>query len=543
VAGGRVNRAKPNGPFETTANRGRIPLAAPSTEIMCVPGSWLERRALKQSEQPRKKLVLAGITLVLVGWFTARQIATWSARLRYPGEENYIEGIPLAEMVQLRRGVPIYASPSAERFDAAIYGPLYYLLGAHLVSPDKPAYLPLRLVSLTALLGCALACALLAFWIGNSYLAAVLAPLLFVAYDFVNWNGTSVRCDFMALFFSFVGFLIAYRFQNSRALLMAVPLMLLAGFFKQQFIAAPIAVLLFLLVEKRYRLAIQFAGIVVVSTSVLLGFFQFVLFRGQAFLLHFLIYNLMPPSLGSCGDCLVFFGIVLFLPTLMALVFLWATSDRLLACYLGCTVLFSLAATIRSGSDVNYFLECALIISPLLAVLISNKIAKPGAAGWLLTLGAALALGQWRTYFVPGPADFDRDQAEQDYLQRKFPPHTRALGYYSGDLLRAGLETPISDLYIYSRLVRKDMIPDRGLLDQVRNRHFGVIVLSFALEQEKDPWRRERYLTEAMRRAIVVNYQAAGSLEMPNPEKINDTDSSYLWVPRRVLVPHSNDTR
>ena len=103
-------------------------------------------------------------------------------------------------------------------------------------------------------------------------------------------------------------------------------------------------------------------------------------------------------------------------------------------------------------------------------------------------------------------------------------------------MLRAGLETPISDLYAHSRLARKDAIPDQDLLDQVSNRYFGVIALSFALEQEKDPWRRERYLTEAMRRAIVVNYQAAGSMDMPNPEKINDTDRFYVWVPRRVLA-------
>ncbi len=482
---------------------------------------------------PRRKwLKLGGLALFLTSLFAARQLATWPVRLQYPGEETYTEGIPLAEMIQLRRGLPTYASPSPERFDAANYGPLYYLLGAQLVDPGKPAYLPVRLVSLGALLGCAVSCALLAFWLGNSYLAAALAPLLFLAYDFVNWLGISMRCDLIALFFFFAGFLVVYRFQNSRAMLLAVPFMVLGVFLKQQFVAGPPAVLLFLLLEKRYRLAAQFAGLLAFAGLGLLGFFQFVVFRGQAFLLHFLLFNLLSPSLESFGDCVAFFGVVLLLPTLLALVFLRGGSNRLLACYLGCAVLFSLAAAMRAGSDINYFLECALVLSPILAALISKAIAGPRAARWLLALGAALALGQWRTYSVPTPADFACDQAEQEYLRRNFPPQTQALGYYTGDLLRAGLETPISNLYHYTRLIRKGVISDRDLLDQLRSRRFGVIALSFDLEQEKDPWRRERYLTEPLRRAIFVNYQPAASLDMPNPEKIDDTDRLYLWVPR-----------
>src|SRR5437762_5256900 len=69
---------------------------------------------------------------------TGRNLATWPIRLGYPGEENFNEGVQLAEMVRLRQGVRIYRPASPGQFDPANYGPLYYLLGARLVDPEAP---------------------------------------------------------------------------------------------------------------------------------------------------------------------------------------------------------------------------------------------------------------------------------------------------------------------------------------------------------------------------------------------------------------------
>ena len=129
---------------------------------------------------------------LLVGSFAGTQLASWPVKVRYPGEENLAEGIPLAEMLHLRQGVRIYDPPSPERFDAANYGPLYYLLGSRLVNPQEPAYLPLRLVSLLGTLGCAAGCSLLALWLSRSYFAATLAPLPIILRRFV----LAIHCSF-----------------------------------------------------------------------------------------------------------------------------------------------------------------------------------------------------------------------------------------------------------------------------------------------------------------------------------------------------------
>ena len=136
-----------------------------------------------------KGILLAALALLLAAAFAGRQVSSWPARLRYPGEQNFVEGMRLAEMQHLRQGVPIYAPASAERFDASIYGPVYYLVGSRLLDSDRPAYFPLRLFSMLATLGCAGCGALLAYWLARSLLAAVLAPLIFLAYGFVTAHG------------------------------------------------------------------------------------------------------------------------------------------------------------------------------------------------------------------------------------------------------------------------------------------------------------------------------------------------------------------
>src|SRR5207248_11467544 len=85
--------------------------------------------------------------------FTVIQRSRWPDRLRYPGEEDAAEGTQLSEMVHLRRGVQIYRVPADGEFDGAVYGPLCYWLGAAVINPDRPNYLPLRLLSLLGMMG------------------------------------------------------------------------------------------------------------------------------------------------------------------------------------------------------------------------------------------------------------------------------------------------------------------------------------------------------------------------------------------------------
>ena len=497
--------------------------------------------AVPATSQARKKALLGFSVVVLALAFAGWNVIGCPVKLRYPGELNFIEGMPLAEMVHLRQGVPIYAPASAQWYDAANFGPLYYLVGARLVDPVEPSYLPLRLLSTLGTLGCAVGCGLLAYWLAQSYLAAVLAPLLFLSFGFVIRHGASARSDIVALFLVFAGFLVAFKFRCGRTLLLATPLLLAGFYYKQQFVAAPLAILVFLLLERRYRPAAEFAGLMVLGGLCLLGLFQFVVFTGQVFLHHFVFYNVLPFMRVELVEGLLFFGMLLLIPLLVGLEFLRLNPDRLLMSYLICAVLLSLLTVSRAGSDTYYFLECIIILCPLFAALVAKRIEEPDRAVELvILLIVTLFVGQWFRTPTPTPKEFGQDRAAQDYFRRHFLPGTRVLSYYTGDMVRSGLQTPITNLYHYNQLVRKGALNDREMVTQLETHYFGVVVVDFDLQTERESYWLDFYLTERIRRAIQANYHLAATVEMPGPEKLREEARFYVWVPNtpaRAAVP------
>jgi hypothetical protein len=483
----------------------------------------------------RSRRWLPLLAILMVGTVVFHHLYQWPVRIQYPGDEYFGgDSIPLVELVHLRRGIPIYAPVSGDRYDAANWGPLYYLLGSKMVDPTAPGYRPLRILSMLGTLGSALGCAFLAFWYSRSYGAAVLAPLLFLSYGFVSWNGLSVRSDTVALCLCVAGSAIAYRFRFQRMMLLGVPFMLLGIYYKQQYLAGPLAAMLVLLLERRYRLAAEFAALLAIGSLGLLLYFQWGVFAGQAFLHHFVFYNILPFTARDFRAGVVYFALALLVPLLVGIRSLRVQPDKFLACYLGCTIFLGLATVGRAGSGRYYFYECALILSVLFAALAWKRITQgSNSLEFVLLLGISLFLGQLLTPASPGEEDFVRDRAVQNYLRQHFEPETLALGYYSGELMRAGLETPISNIYHYSWLVRKGLIPNQSLVDQIRNRRYGLIAYTTDLRKFQSP-----SLTESAQHAILANYRLEAVLELPKPAQSQPSDRFYAWVPR----PSPNST-
>jgi len=230
-----------------------------------------------ETQYQKYRALFAVLALALTGYFAARNVATWPGRLRYPGELDVVEGRALVDMIDLREGVPIYAPATAERYNSAEYGPLFYLVGARLVDPARPGFLMLRLLSTLGTLGLAAGCALLAWRLARSYFAAVLAALLFLAYAPVTNYGVALHPDTIALLFWYAGFLTAHRFAKDARVLFAALFMMVAFFYKGQYVSSRLAILLFLLLEKRFRLAAAFSAIL--GLAGLAVFFVFRLYR------------------------------------------------------------------------------------------------------------------------------------------------------------------------------------------------------------------------------------------------------------------------
>jgi hypothetical protein len=81
-------------------------------------------------------------------------------------------------------------------------------------------------------------------------------------------------------------------------------------------------------------------------------------------------------------------------------------------------------------------------------------------------------------------------------------------------------------------LAHRGILSDRDLAVQIRNRRFSVIVLSFDLSHEQDPYWRNFYLTPATREAIEHSYVLMGTLNMAAPEKHRDQDCYYIYARR-----------
>jgi hypothetical protein len=485
-----------------------------------------------------RKVVLYGVTaFVLAGFFAFRNISSWPARVSYPGEESY-EGCALAETARLAEGVQIYAPPSSEGFAGATYGPLFFLVGSRLINPSSPSYLPIRVLSALAILGCAAGCGLLAYWLTGSRFAGWLSPLVFLSYGVVTYHGVSMLSDNVALLLFFSGFLLAYRFRNSPAILLAVPLMTVGFYYKQQFIAGPLAVLAYLLMERRYARAAQFAGLLAVCGAGMFAFFQWVVFRGQEFWRHFLFYQTTLFSWHQWEIGFVVFLLMFVAPVLLGFEFLRKHRDRMMLCYLVCAILLGVVTIGKESAFLQYFYELILSVSILMPALLARRLTQSrGAVEVLVLMGFALVAGQWYTPPPPTPEDVAQHNAVQGVFRESFSPRSRALGYRGGDLIQAGFDTPFADLFQTELLARRGVVPDQELLARIRGQWFSVIVLDFDLAKERDPQWLDMYLTESTREAIEQNYQLGEQIEIPLPERFNPRDRFYIYIPKHSVNP------
>lgn len=441
----------------------------------------------------------------------------------------------MAETARLAKGIPIYAPPSDGGFSGATYGPLYYLVGSHLVDPGRPSYLPLRVLSAIAILGCSFGCGLLAFWLTRSWLVGWLSPLVFLAYGIVTFHGASALSDNVALFLSFAGFLIAYRFRDSRGILFAAPLMVLGFYYKQQFVAGSLAVLLYLLFERNYVRAAQFAGLLAVCGTGLFVLFQSVIFSGQEFWRHFLFYQAPLFSWEQWKLGLTVFTLILGPPVLLAFEFLREHRDRLLLCYLVCAVLLGVITIGKATGFMQYFYESILAVSVLVPALLGGRLAKrSGAREVLFLFTLAVVAGQWYTPPAPNHADVAQYNALESFLRHTASPGSRALGFRGGDLVQAGFDTPFADLFQTELLSRRGIASDECLLTRIRDRWFSVIVLDSDLRETGNARLVDMYLTERARELIEQNYIMTGQIGVPSPERLSEQDRFYIYVPRRV---------
>ena len=205
--------------------------------------------------------VLLALAIVAIGAYLYVALA----RLRYPFELEWMEGQSLVQVDRLRAGDPLYVRPSLQ-FIPFIYPPLYYYLSALLSLVIGGGFLPLRLVSLFASLGCFSAIYWLVTRETGDRTAGIVAMGVFAATYRASgaWFDLG-RVDTLLLLFLLLG-LCFLRRATARAEALAGLCFALAFITKQTAWIAFIPMALYSLVAVRRR-GVVFIGTAVVAAA------------------------------------------------------------------------------------------------------------------------------------------------------------------------------------------------------------------------------------------------------------------------------------
>jgi hypothetical protein len=253
--------------------------------------------------------------------FLLAYIWTVLGRISYPFELDWMEGGYRAQMQQVLDGQPLYARPSLD-YAAAIYTPLYFYASALFSVVAGDGFLPLRLVSFLASLGCFAFIFLIVHRRTSSFLASFVASCLFAAtFSLAGYAFDLTHVDSLYLFFSLAGI---YAFDSPNMVTRSVvsPTLLFLSFFTKQ-IALTVALslsLAALLTRKRFErilfpliFGVLFVGSYALINEATTGWYKYYIFYlpVQRYLLKyqailFWTSDLPPLSIALCFCYLAF---------------------------------------------------------------------------------------------------------------------------------------------------------------------------------------------------------------------------------------------
>jgi len=222
-------------------------------------------------------LALVVVVLILIAGLAARVIygmGTQAAMFNHPFQFDESEGMIVAEIMLLDRGVDIFGPETPDLFIAAPYPPVYYLLTwpVQHVLGSEPSFKIGRALSVASTLLAGLAIFGIVVALARNKLGGAVGTLAFWSLGPVTFWGSLVKPDMLALALGLCGLWWMVARPRSQVW-WALPLFVLAFYTKQTSIAAAIAGIGWLLVTRpRTGLAFGAAyGAALVVPSVVLN--------------------------------------------------------------------------------------------------------------------------------------------------------------------------------------------------------------------------------------------------------------------------------
>lgn len=453
-------------------------------------------------------LVLLGTALtVTFAYFALASIST-----RWP--ITYPEGAQVAAVLRLRNGEPLYPPFLAYPYIITPYPPLLYLLDAGVSAllglGVYETMVAARALTLATSFGAALLVGMLAVRERVGRIASLTAAALFLPIPLLDQWGFAVRPDLPAIFLSLAA---GWLLLRSPRLVWAAGLVVgLALLTKFTAISMPISACIWLVASRRLRHAIVFAasavGVAGGGAAVTLA-----LSHGEAFG-HTVLANMNPLlPMEHAIDIFARLPTLAWFPFAAAvvgmLIQIRSRQLRLSGVYWPVTLAVGLFTLRGRGGDVNYLLEAAAATCWLAAHGLREiwLTLRPRVDARLVALPVVVTIAG----LIWGARTFSFWRAEGGVnTDRRLPIEEVAvapsvLAEEPTMVLLAGKPLVLSDPFNLSQLQTAGRFDPSDLIQRIRQRDFGLIVL-------RGDVRQTRYINgqpkwpESVRRAIADYY-------------------------------------
>ncbi len=501
--------------------------------------------------------IVALVCLVLLGWTAL----AYTPLVRYPMQRmasamaapwiqlDNEEGALLWQAMELAEGRSIYRRLDHEPFVVGTYPPLFMAMAAPFVDREAPSLLAGRAISTWSAMFITLGIAVTLLMRRRNLLIAWVAALLFLCTLEVNNWGGYFRVDMLAVALSAGGVMLAAaakRFATPVRLVVGT-MFVLAFFTKQTQLAAPMAIILWLLAREGWRSSARF--LLVFGAAVALVLTALTVFTRGQFLLNTISYNVntyhprdvwaiwLPhiwrfyPGLVTAGIALLIASVVLrdcpvaesenkTAPSLLS----WRGSP--LPWYM-LTSLIQVVAIGKEGSAENYLLEplaaWALGTGDLLAGLLRAQ-----ATAIALTPRRRLIFARTVALFVcsalAAQAVHMNRRKDWAFSRGEITPDQAAVWSSVAQQVRGERgetwcelamfnlladRSPLLQPFIMSELARQDVWDEKPFLEDLFRGRFALIVTAFDVASP-DP---TNVYTAGMIQALRMNYRLVGRIE------------------------------
>jgi Dolichyl-phosphate-mannose-protein mannosyltransferase len=402
------------------------------------------------------------------------------ARLLMPFEIDYEEGNILNSGLRIVQGQTLYPAVGSFPYILNPYGPVGYLVSALGIKIFGLGLFGPRLFILSAGIAVAILIAAITKALGGRWDACALLGLSYLCLPLVSYWLPLLRVDFWAVFLSLLGLYVLSRFRSAWPL--AALLFASAILTKQTAVAAPVAVFLELVAQRRFARAFGVLGIVVGTVLACMEAL------GRGFIFAFLkthpdpysFYRAFQSGLAAVHGCMLILVVIAYAAVFG---FRWTERSRLAWLYVSLCSLSALSAG-KLGSNMNHFLEWTAAVCIIAGLALSEllqreeALAKSFSLGMLI-LAAVFAALSLRNFGVVGP---ERKGCVDAYGAIRSFPGQRVMSDDVTALVLGGKDVLVSNPFVTTQ-IGNSITWQAGSVEQlVQRQYFDLIVLGGTLD-------------------------------------------------------------